>query len=142
MEDRYLFRAKRIDNGEWAEGMPFEIEGKTMMLIRDDENLLRTHYLDENMWNAEIYCVEVDPSTICRCIGSRDKNSKLIWENDIVKYRVYQRTERLYKVIYDYEEGSWSLGCNSEPLYSIGGANSEKCEVVGNAFDNPELLEV
>ncbi len=38
----------------------------------EDRYLFRGERIDE------IYCVEVDPSTICRCIGSRDKNSKLI----------------------------------------------------------------
>ncbi len=114
MEDRYLFKAKRVDNGKWV------------------------------VWNifSGLYGADIDRYTVRQCTGLKDKNGKLIWENDIVKYRVYQHTEQLYKVIYDYEEGSWSLGCNSEPLYSIGRANSEKCEVVGNAFDNPELLEV
>ena len=128
MEDRYLFKAKHIHvlpnnnhlDGSWVVGF---LSGERYIANDSSEYL-------------------IDPSTICQCTGLKDKNGKLIWENDIVKYRVYQRTEQLYKVIYDYEEGSWSLGCNSEPLYSIGGANSEKCEVVGNAFDNPELLEV
>ena len=78
MENRFLCRAKRIDNGEWVEGMPFEIEGKTIILL--------------NMWNAEIYCVEVDPSTICRCAGLKDKDGKLIQENDIVKDNVSGNT--------------------------------------------------
>ena len=28
----------------------------------------------------------IDPSTICRCTGSKDKNGNLIWENDIVDF--------------------------------------------------------
>lgn len=44
MENRFLFRAKRIDNSEWVEGMPFEIEGKTMMqwdVVRHDRGCER-----------------------------------------------------------------------------------------------------
>lgn len=145
MEDRYLFRAKRIDNGEWVEGMPFEIEGKTMMLIRDGENLLRTHYLDENMWTAEIYCAEVDSSTICQCTGLKDKNGKLIWENDVC-----DRKEQ-YPEIVKYCNGDWTLDYSyashkeSGVCYCNLGfyAEERKCvEVIGNIFDNPELLEV
>ena len=55
MKDRYLFKAKRIGNGEWVQGVPFEIEGKTIILIKDNENLLRTHYLEENMC-ANSFC--------------------------------------------------------------------------------------
>lgn len=143
MEDRYLFKAKRIDNGEWVEGMPFEIEGKTMMLIRDDENFLRTHYLDENMWTAEIYCVEVDPSTICQCTGLKDMNGKLIWENDIVK----DKHGNLYKAFWQNNYYQFSWICVKTDVFSIGAKwdlwsfESFKIEVIGNIFDNPELLK-
>lgn len=142
MEDRYLFKAKRTDNGEWVEGMPFEIEGKTMMLIRDDENLLRTHYLDENMWTAEIYCVEVDPSTICKCAGLKDKNGKLIWENDIVK----DKHGNLYKAFWQNNYYQFSWICVKTDVFSIGAKwdlwsfKSFEIEVIGNIFD-PELLQ-
>lgn len=142
MEDRYLFRAKRIDNGEWVEGMPFEIEGKTMMLIRDGENLLRTHYLDENMWTAEIYCAEVDSSTICQCTGLKDKNTELIWENDIVNCIeaeccgriVWNESEAGFYFDVLLEDGTYE----EEHIYDY----ADCMDVIGNVFDNPELLEV
>lgn len=71
--NRYLYKAKRLDNGEWVQGVPFEIEGKQVILIKDNENLLRVHYLEENMWTAEIYAIEVDASTICQCADLKDK---------------------------------------------------------------------
>ena len=144
MHDRYLFRAKRTDNGKWVKGMPFEIEGKTMILIQDDDNILRTHYLDENTWNAEIYCVEVDKSTICRCTGLKDKNGKLIRENDIIKH--YNDTSHPEK----YDEGivRWNEFNIRFERYSTE-MNGSVCmnrdcvyEVIGNIFDNPDLLEV
>ena len=67
MEDRYLFRAKRIDTGEWVEGY---------LLKRCD-----------GLWIVSIdekFADLVIPSTICRCTGLDDKNGKLIWENDIL----------------------------------------------------------
>lgn len=70
--DGYLYKAKRLDNGEWVQGVPFEIEGKQVILIKDNENLLRVHYLEENMWTAEIYAIEVDASTICQCKESEE----------------------------------------------------------------------
>lgn len=146
MQDRYLSKAKRKDNGEWVQGVPFEIEGKTVILINDTENLLRTHYLEENMWTSEIYAIEVDPSTICQCTGLKDKNGKLIFENDIVAYLdVYStdsglaEADSIGEVVWDDETISFQVTNRlfSESYEVLG----DECSVIGNVFDNPELLE-
>ncbi len=152
MEDRYLYKAKRVDNKEWIQGVPFEVEGKTVILISDNENMLRVHYLEENMWEADIYAVEVDPSTICQCTGLKDKNSKLIWENDIIKTFDAGEEWCLSKIIF----ADTSLGCgwkttdikslskynnNLFKEVSFGSFDSKSVEIVGNIFDNKELLE-
>lgn len=154
MEDRYLFRGERIDNREWVEGMPFEIEGKTMMLIRDDENFLRTHYLDENMWIAEIYCVEVDPSTICQCTGLKDKDGNLIWENDLVKdlfndtiapirYGSYQSCFDSTKTEHVGFYVDWSVTDKKYMRKDLGyWINMVDVKIVGSKIGNPELLGV
>ena len=139
MQDRYLSKAKRKDNGEWVQGVPFEIEGKTVILINDTENLLRTHYLEENMWTSEIYAIEVDPSTICQCTGLKDKNGNLIWENDIVSYCDCTKEDYVIaweqnKACFEYQEYSCSM-MNFDELSGC------EVEVIGNIFDNPELLE-
>lgn len=139
MKDRYLSKAKRKDNGEWVQGVPFEIEGKTVILINDTENLLRTHYLEENMWTSEIYAIEVDPSTICQCTGLKDKNGKLIWENDVVSYCDCTKEDYVIaweqnKACFEYQEYSCSM-MNFDELSGC------EVEVIGNIFDNPELLE-
>lgn len=143
MKDRYLFKAKRIDNGEWVQGVPFEIEGKTIILIKDNENLLRTHYLEENMWTAEIYAIEVDPSTICRCTGLKDKNGKLIWENDIIKrLDIRDIKEPSIGIIeYDVENTSFLIHWFDIVNYSPTFPWKSRIEVIGNIFYNPDLLE-
>lgn len=145
MEDRYLFKAKRIDNGEWVKGVPFEIEGKHVILIKDNENLLRVHYLEENMWTAEIYAIEVDASTICQCTGLKDRNGKLIWANDIVAYWDTYSTENgleeadcIGKVVWDDETLSFQV---TNRLSAESYEALDECSVIGNTFDNPELLE-
>lgn len=130
MEDRYLFKAKRIDNGEWVRGVPFEIEGKQVILIKDNENILRVNYLEENMWTSEIYAIEVDASTICQCTGLKDKNGKRVWENDIVKY--------------DWGGTRIDFIEYQPPIFTYSKSmrwNLQQDEVIGNIFDNPELLE-
>lgn len=158
MQDRYLSKAKRKDNGEWVQGVPFEIEGKTVILINDTENLLRTHYLEENMWTSEIYAIEVDPSTICRCTGLKDKHGNLIWENDIVchAYTKYQkentdyppfcRVEKRKNYVIKWDNTMVHLGFryhNGRNIFPFknGTVINGDDEVIGNVFDNPELLE-
>lgn len=75
MEDRYLFKAKRVDNGEWVIGFYAHIYKK--------------HYIyTGQLIHGGLYDVaerfEVDPSTICRCTGMKDKNGNFIFDNDIV----------------------------------------------------------
>lgn len=88
---------------------------------------------------------EVIPNTLCQYTGLTDKNGKKIWENDIC-----DRKEK-YPEIVTYNKGDWQLDYS----YALGKekhfcacnlgfyACERKCvEVIGNVFDNPELLEV
>ena len=134
MNDRYLFRAKRIDNGEWAEGYYSLIGNKHVIISKESEGYY-TEFIEERH-GYEI--VEVDPSTICQCTGLKDKNGKLICENDIIKCGEYT-TRVLWNEIY----ASWILTKSGWLYHHFFGEsqNPEDCEVIGNIFDNPELLE-
>lgn len=143
MKSRYLFRAKRMDNGVWVEGFYF------CMTHPDGRH---THHFiiplgtDLSLGTPiEKIQVEVDSSTICQCTGLEDKNGKLIWENDIC-----DRKEE-YPEIVKYNEGDWTLDYSyskdKESGYcycNLGFYVLERkhVEVIGNVFDNPELLEV
>ena len=71
INNRFLFKAKRIDNGEWVQGFYYVFMGKHYIFEQPFENNNLTHQVDE--------------STICQCTGLRDKNGRLIFENDILK---------------------------------------------------------
>nr|DAU48350.1 MAG TPA: YopX protein [Bacteriophage sp.] len=127
MKDRYLYRAKRKDNGEWVQGYLYGIWEK--------------RYILWGMTNDIPNMIEVDPSTICRCTGLEDKNGKLIWENDIVNclteeccgYIGWNESEAGFYFNVLLEDGRFE----EEHIYDY----QDGIEVIGNIFDNPELLE-
>lgn len=99
MEDRYLFKAKRVDNGEWIIGSliqnPF-FKGVRSWISseQEDKTRLRSISRTQALWNS----IEVDSSTICQCTGVKDKNGKLIWENDILM--CHGNSEDLVKAVF------------------------------------------
>ena len=145
MKDRYLYKAKRIDTGEWVDGnlIVNELDAREYFIgyifgMADG----KPHDLD---------VCRVEPSTICQCTGLKDKDGRLIWENDIVEL-----------CINDYSWGAiicfgnpnaeytwgWALKpigrckANTDILLWIGMEDvGAFCEIVGNRFDNPELLK-
>lgn len=131
MKDRYLSKAKRIDNGEWVQGYLYGIWEK--------------RYILWGMTNDIPNMIEVDPSTICQCTGLKDKNVKLIWENDVVAYWDTYSTESglaeadcCGQVVWDDETMSFQVTNRlSAESYEV----LDECSVIGNIFDNPELLE-
>ena len=137
MEDRYLFKAKRIDNGELVEGHYITNE--------KDPNHAYIGYLfgvvDGMVHDTDI--VEVIPSTLCQCTGLKDKNGKLIWDNDIMVAHLddaYPEDETYIRILW-YESGFCSKEKGSEDISPIDKFDQEHFEVCGNIFDNPELLE-
>lgn len=145
MEDRYLSKAKRLDNGEWVEGYLFDDGFENGRMFVGELVIEEYHGTACDDWSITgIDFYEVDPSTICQCTGLKDKNGKLIWENDIC-----DRKEE-YPEIVKYNNGDWTLdysylkGKESGYCYCNLGfyVLERKCvEVIGNIFDNPELLE-
>lgn len=140
MEDRYLFKAKRVDNGEWVQGYLFDDgfeNGRVFIGGLVIEKYTGTA-CDDWTISGSCFC-EVDKSTICQCTGLKDKNGKLIWENDIVKFKRSDDKEFVGEISYVEHYGAFFVihsGCSDNQLYAFG-----DYEVIGNVFDNPELLE-
>ena len=130
MENRFLSRGKRIDNGEWIQGYLYGIWERRYILwgmINDIPNM-----------------AEVDPETVCQCTAMPDKNGKLIFENDILSGHIdvgFPEDETRKRVV--WHENGW---CTNEPgcddYEELDDFDSENFEVIGNMIDNQELLEV
>lgn len=128
-----LFKAKRKDNGKWFEGY----YQKRYDLLGNEEHLI-FHADSYNVWEY----AEIDPETLCQFTGLTDKNGKRIWESDVV-WLVYDGEEYIYQIVWDNSEldfkatnGEENYGSNFEYLLCC-----DEIEVIGNIFDNPELLQ-
>ena len=156
MNDRYLYRAKRTDNGEWIEGD----------LVH---SVYKINDICVGKYGNEVGMHKVDESTICQCTGLKDKNGKLIWENDVVDFLGHKGKVMYecggfgiaYRERIDWEEIESNIctitGCDNA-LYACENDNYislweiywnfndeddsvNTVEVIGSAIDNPELLE-
>mgnify|MGYP001658158894 FL=1 len=127
MENRYLFRGKRKDNGEWIQGYLYGIWER--------------RYILWGMTNDIPNMVEVDPETVCQCTAMPDKNNKLIFENDIaIKHNDDDKEPYLIRWSENY--AAWELAQCGCAMYGFFDVDFGEIEVIGNAIDNPELLEV
>ena len=134
-----LFKAKRLDNGEWVEGyaVNYGFTGKQ-----------KWHIVP--FWASDLYSYEIDPSTICQYTGLTDKNGNKIWENDIVKYHFGDDVAEIkfgeYQSCFDSQKTchvgfyvDWQKGYLRKDLgYWV---KMIDCNIIGNEIDNPELLE-
>ena len=146
-----LFKGKRIDNGEWVEGYLFKTNEHTYIAYGgqfDDDLFLSPHNI----------FIEVDENTLCQYTGLKDKNGNNFWENDIVAhtYTTYkddissyppfrsEKKQKNYVIKWDstasYCGYRYHNGRNIFPFKKGTVINGDD-EVIGNIFDNPELLE-
>lgn len=133
-----LFKAKRKDNGEWVEGYYRRIPCMGML----------EHYIMTRNPKNRMEQYAIDPDTICQYTGLTDKNDKKIWENDIVNCKKYIGGNY---VDYCIEAGYVEMKYGAFGLHRIkydayyrtfkDWLEDYEYEVIGNIFDNPELLE-
>lgn len=132
-----LFRAKRIDNGEWTEGYVFELQPGQYMIC-DRIQYDRPSTLP--VWEFFRYCThEIVPETLCQYTGLTDKNGNRIWENDIIKHEISDTIGTVKWYQEDYV--GWCVDDTIIDEQQFTDEMWNECEVIGNIFDNPELME-
>ena len=85
MNDRYLYRAKRTDSGEWIVGNRIDDGVTGQVFIHAAGNTVNESDKVGEDGCLRFVAFEVDPSTICQCTGMPDKNSKVAYEHDIIE---------------------------------------------------------
>lgn len=130
-----LFRGQSIEDNRWVYGA----------LIREKKSFgkicTRIYRTTNNGWEL----IDVDSKTVGQYTGLNDENGNKIFENDIVAYWDTYSTENgqseadcIGKVVWDDETISFQVTNRlSAESYEV----LDECSVIGNIFDNPELLE-
>ena len=124
-----LFRGKSETDGRWVEGFYTKSpSGNT--------------YIMETVCGAASPKV-VDPETVCQYTGQIDKNGNRIFEGDIVLVNTsgIDEEDGTGVISWDNEEAMYVIKINTFEI-SFQSIYGHECEVIGNRWDNPELLEV
>lgn len=125
MENRHLYRGKRIDNGEWVEGYlsyPFCTE-------KGNESY---YFYAKDSLGFFCRCV-VDAATICQCTGYEG-----IYDKDI-----FRCEDEDYVIKWSDDSLRWeATSLETDVSVPLGDINPDYMVVIGNKIDNPELLEM
>lgn len=137
MARQILFRGKDIKSGKWRVGSLVDLDGDLsgqvfiVPMFSGASSIPVRHIV-------EYSAVSIDPKTVGQFTGTRDKHGRKIFEGDICRIG-----NLIYEVEFRYS--SWHFSILSNKIYCHPYFNShcgERCEVIGNIYDNPELWRV
>jgi uncharacterized phage protein (TIGR01671 family) len=128
-----LFKTKREDTGEWV--------GCICTVTNERIYIAGIYPLgDEPSISGQFH--DIRPETICQYTGLTDKNNRQIWENDICKIStvLIDEEDGFFVVKWDNDGARFALEGNGLTVdFDI--VYGTDCEVIGNIFDNPELIK-
>ena len=134
MNRQILFRGKTIEKDEWVEG--YLVQGQWYYADSPMTVIIPTDITFYPRCEISSY-EDVDPKTVGQWTGLVDKNGKKIFEGDIVECTVTYDVGCYPYSITESREVVYRDGC----FYPLHRCERNSCEVVGNKWDNPELLK-
>ena len=136
----YLFRGKRLDNGEWAQGQYLydDVTGKGWITLSITES-------QKTIGGLFVYCVEVDPETVGQFTGGVEfglegAEERKIFDGDIVQVLSGYGGKGVFLVVWNYESAGWYWK-HLRGTRMFYGNEAFGMKILGNRWDNPELLE-
>lgn len=120
-----IFRGKRVRDGEWVYGYLYITHTGTYEIGQYSEE-----------YKIERMCSVVIPETVGQYTGLTDKNGKKIFEGDILA--VGENGKSYQNVYVHYKNGAFRVSIFAIDI--LESRNTES-EVIGNIYNNPELLK-
>ena len=157
----YLFRGKRVDNGEWVEG--YYVYDESGQITENSTAYI--YYLNTHPCGYSLIPFEVIPESVGQYTGMNDKNGRKVFEGDIVLTQPFydrpysdKRKSKQFIGVVEYKirtfngnkfyakqdyQAEWGLKFYEDFGKYIHYSWSElwNCEVIGNVFENKDLLE-
>lgn len=141
MSREILFRGKGLETGKWLYG-----------------SFIKTPNHAHISTSGEAFPAKVEPKTISQYTGLTDKNGTKIFEGDILQGDEYPYCSdgdyNYYAEVVWFDDGCCGFGLctHKNPKSAVRGISDGNCEwfedfdsnnwsVVGNIYDNPELIE-
>lgn len=115
MNDRFRFRIWEIKEKRYNKYPPYGYQGGTFNMFSTDESLIE------------------------QCTGLKDKNGKLIYENDVVDL---DDSETYAVIKWGEGDGCWRIRTEEKSIYTFDNLYGYELTVIGNIHENADLLEV
>lgn len=151
MARNILFRGKRTSDGAWVYGSYIRATDRWHKYGFHEDWISTVSYANGGWFNL-VQKFPVRSETVGQYTGLNDKNEKRVFEGDIL--RIAKQCDGLgtyfippldypVLVVVKWDLCSWMWETLTDDKYYIGFPEAwchYECEVIGNIFDNPELL--
>jgi hypothetical protein len=130
--DKHICKAKRIDDGEWVTGF--------LITIPNEKGFIEQCYIvtkidfRDSIYDVYKYAEEVDVNTICNCVGRKDINGNLMFQHDIIQ----DKNGNNHTIVYAFDCFCIPRSTKYDMVFD---RIPRGCRVIGNKFDNTELME-